>query len=180
MVDKLKSAISSMGVIDTFDPQYKALEDRLSALYYEAEEIGFELRALIEAESFDPERFEQIQQRLDTIRRLEKKYGMTSDELCKYHEEIKTELSQLTGMDERLRYAEADFKEKLKEYRNCARGLTAIRKQAATVLEKEMEKQLSELGMSNTRFACVFEEPEDPRKVVPTANGDDVGFLHRT
>ena len=53
---------------------------------YEVEEIGLELRDLLEKENFDPERNEQILERLDLIRRLERRYGMTADELVAHHE----------------------------------------------------------------------------------------------
>src|SRR5699024_5178907 len=112
----------------------------------------------------DPERNEAIQERLDLIRRLERRYGMAADDLVKRHEEMRSELSHLEGMEDRLRRAEADYKDKLKAYRLEAARLTAARKELASRFERMMEAQLKDLGMQNTRFACVFEEPPSDRK----------------
>lgn len=173
VVSKLREAADSLRVIEDLDPRYKALSDRLSSAYYEAEEIGIELRELLEAESFDPERNEAVQERLDLIRRLERRYGMTADELVAHHEELREEFSRLGSMEDRLRRAEADYKQKLLAYRAQAAQLTKVREKMARRLESSMEKELRELGMANTRFACVFEEPEPGQKKVPSALGDD-------
>jgi len=98
---------------------------------------------------------------------------MTADELVVHHEEIRDELQRLGSMDERLRRAEADYKQKLLVYRTEAALLTEERKKLAAGFEKIMEKELRELGMPNTRFACVFEQPDPGQKKVPTPLGDD-------
>ena len=172
-MDQLRDAMEALRRIEELDPRYKALADRLSSAFYETEEMGIELRDVLENESFDPERNEAVQERLDLIRRLERRYGMPADELAAHHEEMKSELSRLEGMEDRLRRAEADYKEKLKAYRAEAALLTQAREALAARFERLMEAQLRDLGMQNTRFACVFEPPEPGRKRVPTPRGDD-------
>ena len=172
-MDQLRDAMEAMRRIEELDPRYKALADRLSSAFYETEEMGIELRDVLENESFDPERNEAVQERLDLIRRLERRYGMPADELAAHHEEMKSELNRLEGMEDRLRRAEADYKEKLKAYRAEAALLTQAREALAARFERLMEAQLRDLGMQSTRFACVFEPPEPGRKRVPTPRGDD-------
>ena len=172
-VNKLRDATEALRLIEAVDPRYKSLADRLSNAYYEAEEMGIELRDALESESFDPERFEAVQDRLDQIRRLERRYGMTADELVTHHEEIKDELNRLGSMEERLKHAEADFKQKLQAYRAQAALLTEERKAIAARFEAIMENELRDLGMGSTRFSCVFEQPEPGQKKIPTPLGDD-------
>lgn len=172
-VSKLRDACSAMQLIEEIDPRFKMLADRLSSAYYEAEEMGIELREILENDSFDPERSEAVQERLDLIRRLERRYGMTADELVIHHEEIRDELSRLGSMEERLKRAETDYKQKLAAYRSAASKLTDERKKLASRFEKIMEDELRDLGMSNTRFACVFEALAPEQKKIPTPNGDD-------
>lgn len=172
-MDQLRDAMEALRRIEELDPRYKALADRLASTFYEAEELGIELRDVLESENFDPERNEAVQERLDLIRRLERRYGMPAEELAAHHEEMKDELARLENMDERLRRAEADYKEKLKAYRTEAALLTQARQALAARFESLMEAQLRDLGMQNTRFSCVFEPPEPGRKRVPTARGDD-------
>ena len=170
---KMREALEALHMVEDLDPRFKTLAERVSSAYYEAEEIGIELREILETESFDPDRSEAVQERLDQIRRLERRYGMTADELVAHHEEIRDELAQLGSMDERLKRAETDYKQKLLSYRTHAAQLTDARKQLAVRFEKTMEEQLGDLGMQNTRFACVFEQPEPGEKKIPTAMGDD-------
>lgn len=172
-VNKLRDACSAVEMIEELDPRFKALASRLSSAYYEAEEMGIELREILENDSFDPERNEAIQERLDQIRRLERRYGMTADELVLHHEEIREELAHLGGMEERLKRAEAEYKQKLASYRACAAKLTEARTALARQFEAIMEAELKDLGMNSTRFACVFELPAPDQKKIPTPNGDD-------
>lgn len=171
---QMKDAADSLSVIESLSPDFKQLSERLHSVYYESEEIVIELRKAIENENFDPERSASVQVRLDQIRRLERRYGMSADEIVLYHEQIKDELSALSSMDERLRKAEADFKQKLQKYRSEAGILTEARKALASAFEKTMETELKDLGMQNTRFACVFEEVSPGQKKVPAACGDDI------
>lgn len=173
VVVKMREACEALSMVEDLDPRFKALAQRLSSAYYEAEEMGIELREILETESFDPERCEAVQDRLDQIRRLERRYGMTADELVVHHEEIRDELAQLGNMDERLKRAESDYKQKLQAYRAKAALLTQARAKLALSFESIMESQLRDLGMNNTRFACVFEQPEPGQKKVPTPLGDD-------
>lgn len=172
-MNKLRTAAEGMRAIEQLDPRFEALSARMNAAYYELEEIGLELRDILEKESFDPERNEQVLKRLDLIRKLERRYGMTADELVTHHEEIRDELSRLGSMEDRLKRAEADYKQKLLLYRQEAAALTQCRRQLADQLEQTMEQELGDLGMRNTRFACVFEQPGPDQKKVPTAEGDD-------
>ena len=172
-MNKLRTAADGMRVIENLDPRYAALAARMNATYYELEEIGLELRDILEKENFDPERNEEVLERLDLIRKLERRYGMTADELVTHHEEIRDELSRLGSMEDRLKRAETDYKQKLLAYRQEAGLLTEARKALAQQLEKTMEQELSDLGMQNTRFACVFEQPGPEVKKIPTAEGDD-------
>jgi DNA repair protein RecN (Recombination protein N) len=170
---KLKEAAGAMQQIGSLDERFQTLAQRLLTAHYEVEEIGIELRDLMEQQNFEPERLEELMDRLDQIHRLERRYGMTADELVNHHEDIRDELNRLGNMEERLQRAEADYKRKLAEYRAEAAELTLMRKELAATFEKTMEKELGDLGMANTHFACVFEAPEPGQKKVPTPEGDD-------
>ena len=169
----LQDAMEAMQRIAEYDPSFQTMAERLSSAFYEAQEMGIELRGAVQAESFDPEKNEQILARLDIYRRLEKRYGMEADELVDYAERLKDEIKGLKSMDDRLRAAETDFKAKLAGYRAAAQLLSESRKSIARHFEGLMEAQLADLGMGNTHFACVFEEPEPDQKRVPSSHGDD-------
>ena len=169
----LREATDEMQRIAEYDPRFQALAERLSSAFYEAEEMGIELRDALEGESFDPDKNEQTLARLDIYRRLEKRYGMEADELVDYTEKLKDEIKSLKSMDDRLHAAETEYKAKLAEYRQAAHLLTESRMALARHFESLMEAQLKDLGMGNTHFECVFAEPSPDQKRVPSIHGDD-------
>ncbi|MCE5342737.1 MAG: DNA repair protein RecN [Eubacteriales bacterium] len=169
----LKEAREEMTRIAEYDPRFAALSERLSSAFYEAEEMGIELRDLAEGENFDPDKNERILARLDTYRRLEKRYGMEADELADYAERLRDDMNAFASMDDRLQKAEVEFKARLAEYRTAAGELTQSRAILARRFETLMESQLSELGMGSTRFSCTFTQPAPGQKQVPSTHGDD-------
>jgi DNA repair protein RecN (Recombination protein N) len=174
----LREALVEMQRIADYDPRFQAMAERLSSAFYEAEEMGIELRDALEGASFDPEKNDQILSRLDIYRRLCKRYGMEPDELVDYAERIKDDIKGLKSMDERLHEAEASFKASLGDYRAAARLLTQSRTALARRFETLMEGQLKDLGMGNTQFRCVFAQPEPDQRRVPSPNGDDHVQFH--
>jgi len=173
----LRGAVEESQRIAEYDERFKALFERLQSTYYETEEMSLDVRAMVDGEDFDEEKYEQVLARLDVYRRLEKRYGMEADELCNYYETLSDELKTIQSMDELLQKAEARYKQTLSEYRAAAAALTASRRQVAEKLQSIMELQLNDLGMENTQFRCVF-TPHDPSgKQQPSPEGDDhVGF----
>lgn len=170
---QLNTAQEAMSRIADLSPDYQSLAQRISSLYYEVEEIGLELRGISDAKAFDPDRYEEIQERLDLFRRLERRYGKTIDELIDYRDDLKIELNQLQSMDELLARAEDDYKRKLMDYRTAAALLTKARMALSKRFETLMEKQLSDLGMEKTHFEVVFQKPEEGKKTIPSERGDD-------
>lgn len=172
-VPLLKAAAAEMGRVAAYDPRFAALAERLSSAFLEAGDIGAELRDLNENAGFDPERNDEILARLDTYRRLEKRYGLEADELADYAERLKDETKALSAMDDRLHAAETAYKARLAEYRTAAQALTGARRTLAASFEAMMEKQLSALGMARTKFVCSFAQPAPDQKRVPSETGDD-------
>ena len=172
-LDKLRLAGEDMRRICAYDERFAALADRLDGAFYEVEELGRALRDILEAQNYDAERDEAVRERLDLIRRLERRYGAPADELAALHERLRAELEHLDGLDSALKRAEAEYRQKLRVYRDAAARLTQQRTELARSLESAMERELADLGMASTRFQCVFQTPAPEKRAVPTAEGDD-------
>ena len=173
VLTRLKETVNALHAIENTKSDYASMAERMQNLFYEIEEMSRDIRSAMDSENFDGDQYERIEERLDKIRKLERKYQMTADELVAHHIEIKEELEHYQSLEDKLRRAENEFRQQLQNYRFSAAKLTAARKQLAEKFEKQMESQLSDLGMLQTRFQCVFEVPEGDRKVIPTAQGDD-------
>lgn len=168
----IKDAVSAMDGIRTLDPEYEKLLNKLNDLYYELEDGGLLLRALSESAAFDPDKNEQLEARLDLLRRLERKYGPTVEDMIAYAQKIGQEYAAFQHMDETLEQMQAIQKKRLAEYAKEADALTISRKNLAAWFEQEMMEQLKQLGMEKTRFSVQF-LPADTQNVPE----DEVAFL---
>lgn len=150
----LREAVNALGPIESLDEAYAALRARLDGLYYEAEDIGLTLRDMLSRLDSDPERLEEIQARLDLLRRLSRKYGGASTaEMARKLQEIEKELAGFENLDEQLEQAARREKALAQAYQQAAARLTASREALARQFERDMEQQLKELNMAGTRFS---------------------------
>ena len=152
-VEALRRAAAALQPIENLDEAYAALRARLDSLYYEAEDAGLTLRELLNGLDSDPERMEEVQQRLDLIRRLSRKYGgATTGEMAEKLREIEEELAGYEHLDDRLDELRLGEKRLADLYSAAAEKLTESRKALAARFEREMETQLRDLNMAGTRF----------------------------
>ena len=150
----LREAVNALGPIESLDEAYAALRARLDGLYYEAEDIGLTLRDMLSRLDSDPERLEEIQARLDLLRRLSRKYGGASTaEMARKLQEIEKELAGFENLDDQLEQAARREKAWAQAYQQAAARLTASREALARQFERDMEQQLKELNMAGTRFS---------------------------
>lgn len=149
----LRRAVQALAPIEQLDDRYAALRARLDGLYYEAEDVGLTLRDLLSRLDSDPDRLEQVQARLDLIRRLSRKYGGASTgEMIEKLQEIEAELAGFESLDDEMDRAAKQEKTLNEQYRQAAERLTASREKLARKFEKDMEAQLRDLNMAGTRF----------------------------
>ncbi|MBQ9264718.1 MAG: DNA repair protein RecN [Clostridia bacterium] len=152
-VEALRNAVSALAPIEQLDDAYASLRARIDGLYYEAEDVGLTLRDLLSHLDSDPERLEQVQARLDLIRRLSRKYGGASTgEMLEKLKEIATELAGFESIDEDIDAAAQQEKALWKQYQQSASALSDARRQLARKFEREMEAQLRDLNMAGTKF----------------------------
>ena len=152
-VEALRQAVHALGPIENLDPEYAKLRARLDGLYYEAEDIGLTLRDLLAKLDSDPDRLEQVQMRLDLIRRLSRKYGgADTREMAEKLKEIEKELATFESIDDLMEEAAKKEKALSQRYQNTAGKLTASRQKLAEKFRQEVEVQLQDLNMAGTRF----------------------------
>lgn len=157
-VESLRRAVAALGAIENLDEGYASLRARLDGLYYEAEDAGLTIRKMISALDFDPDRLEEIRERLDVIRRLSRKYaGASTGDMVQKLKEMEEELSGFETLDDRLAQTEKEERQAAQAYQAAAALLSNSRKKLAASFEKEMETQLKDLNMAGTRFQALLE-----------------------
>ena len=173
VLPKLKEALNALQQIAGLGEPYAGLSGRAETAYYELEEIGYELNNLLEADEFDPQRAQWVDDRLDLIKRMERKYGGTVAAVLASQEQMQEEYDHFASMDQQVAATAAEHRKLLSAYRQLARQLTESRKHLAAVFEEKMMEQLSDLGMARTVFSVSFAEHPEGKQLMPQMLGDD-------
>ena len=145
----------------------------MESLGYEIEEVAYDLSRLRDANEFDPQRAETVESRLDLIRRLERRFGPTLEDVLTAQKSMQEEYEHLNGLEDQVERMGAEHKRLLAAYRQCARTLTQRRTELARSFEAAMMEQLKDLGMEKTVFQVAF-APRPQRQPMPQSDGDDV------
>ena len=171
--EALLQSADAMDRIGPLNERYAALAGRLRELYYGAQDVGYELQALLDDLDFEPDLLDKVAARLDTIKKLERKYGATVEEVIEFGAQAAERLNGIKGSDASMSALKKRYKEADNALRDACAELTAIRRASAAQLSERICQQLKDLGMGKTRFE-VRVEP----LAKPTAAGmDGVEFM---
>lgn len=154
--DSLSGAKYALSEIHSFSPDYAALLERLENVVAETEDIHDSLSALTENLSWNEEEANLIEERLDLIRSLKKKYGETIDKIYKYLDSVHEEYDLLTHCDEEFSKLSLQLKKNLTKIYDTCSELTCLRKQTSEAFCKRVEQDLKTLNIKNARFCAEF------------------------
>ena len=154
------AAVTEAGAIDhALAPVAATLE----AAYAQLEDASLTLRDYASGMESDPRRLEELEDRLDAINRLKRKYGASIEEILLYQQGVDAELSALTGREEAKGALQARIAALEKELRTLGTELTRAREAGAARLKTGMERELGELAMKHAVFESAFEKSGEPR-----------------
>jgi DNA repair protein RecN (Recombination protein N) len=126
------------------------------------EDLAFFLRDYLGKLQANPQRLEELEDRLALIDRLKRKYGKTIEEILAYRERVQQQLASLEHADERRGEVARELEKVAAEYQKAARALSQQRRESARKLERLIREELAQLGMEKARFQVHFELlPED-------------------
>ena len=149
----VRSATNALGSISRVLPQTQELTERLDSCRIELADIADEVSRLLEHTDFDPAELDNINNRLDRIYELEKKYRVdTVEELISRRDELKQQLGNIENSDEALAELSAKCEKLAKQCQQQADALTKLRQKAAKEIERQLQQRLVPLGMPNVRF----------------------------
>ena len=172
-LDGLTTAAAEIEHAARLDPTLAPLLECLQNALYVAEDAARDVRTYRDSVEFNPERLEEIENRLDTLKTLKRKYGETIDDVLRYREEIGGRLDVLENAEERIAQLEKATEKTRKELETRAAKLTKARQKAAKPFAESIMRELADLAMTATRFSVsLAPRPE------PNANGGDaIEFL---
>jgi DNA repair protein RecN (Recombination protein N) len=138
---------------------------RLESLRAEAQDLAETLRNLAQRWEADPGRREEVEDRLQLLRRLETKYGRPADDLIAYRAMLDEQEARLEQQETDRESVQNEMTEAFQQLREAAAELSRQRQRVAKRLASEAQKELADLGMAEARLDAVLEPVplgEDP------------------
>ena len=153
VVAQVKTACSALSGISSVMPKTAELAERLDSCRIELKDIADEVSQMLENTDFDPAELDSINNRLDKLYDLEKKYHATTvEELIAQRDALARQLSNIENSDDALNELRQQVKQAEQQCRQQADALTKLRCQSARAIEQQMRTRLAPLGMPNVRF----------------------------
>ena len=173
IIRSLRSSISALNGISKVFPDAKELTERMDSAYIELKDIASEISDHLEDIDFDPSELDSVNNRLDKLYDLQKKYrAETIEELITTRDDLQEKLNNIENSDEALESLQASVAKLKADIEKKADALTKLRTKAAQKIEKDMQSRLVPLGMPNVRFNISITK-EQPG----TYGQDKVAFL---
>lgn len=175
VMDLLGQIVSSVENLSKIDLSLAGLNEKTGELSEGLFEIGKDLRAYLDSLEFDPDEFENVQDRLELIRGLKRKFGESIPEIIAYRSQSQKELEEITGRSSRIVELEGEENKLLTQLVQRGNILSLSRKQGAQTMASELEIQLNDLKMAGSKFKVDFLTKEDPEGVL-TKEGHRIAY----
>jgi DNA repair protein RecN (Recombination protein N) len=184
--DLIGQVTSLLGSLSRLDPQQENLVERSHNALTELTDLAATLRDYLETVEFNPLRLDQVEDRLNLIHTMKRKYGEDVPAVLRFLEQARNQLDSITHASERISELEFEERELLTKLGKIGEDLSQKRHSAAEKLEVALETELMQLSMMGAKFKVDFSDRpsedgvllQDGRKVAFDSSGlEQVEFL---
>jgi len=162
VISEISTCLKELNTVSEFDKRLLDLSATLESLKVELEEVSFELADLKNDISMDPARLEIVDERLQTINKLKRKYAPTIREIIAFKDSLLDQMHNIDQQERGLNTLKEELKISSEEMINKAIKLSIKRKKVADIMNKSVEMELDQLEMTGTRFKVAFKEDHVP------------------
>ena len=178
IVDSMNYVIRLLEKIEQYSSKYAELVSRLKNSYYEIQEVGLDINLISKDNYFNEEEKFDIEERLDLINSLKRKYGNSIDEILKYKNNIKDEIYEIENLEGYINSLKSKLRNLEEEMMKLAEKMHDIRIKFSKDLSSKINKELKDLEMKNATFSVKIEFNENKKF---NKNGlDKIEFLIST
>jgi DNA repair protein RecN (Recombination protein N) len=157
--EKIRQAFAPMTALNQTDEQTAPLMDSLTQMQELNDHLICELKDYAENLAFEPQRAQDINQQMDIYDDIKRKFGPTLADAQIFHAKAKEKHALLSNLEHADAELQSDIEKTQAELKGTAQKMTALRKTASAALKKTIEKELTELGITNVKFESRV-EPE--------------------
>jgi DNA repair protein RecN (Recombination protein N) len=169
---QVAAALSSLARIDSTQAELAA---RADGLLENLSELARDLRDYLETIEYNPKRLNEVEERLDLLYRLMRKYGGTIEAVLAFGAKARADLETISNAAEKIETLQERESQLLNELAQQGASLSEKRQRAARELSKGIERELSDLKMEQARFSVDFQTRPDPNGL-PLPGGQRVAF----
>ncbi len=162
-VDGLQQVAILLGKLASIDQELQDDAELADSLADQAAELSFNLRGYAEEVEYDPERLNFIEERLELINGLRRRYGITIEHVLEHAETARAQLDDIDNSDERLDELRAEEEELLHHIGELCERVSTARQEAAARIAAQIETELGDLRMASARFEVKIEQHENPK-----------------
>jgi DNA repair protein RecN (Recombination protein N) len=155
--EALAHVVESVRQAAALDKKLSEIADQLASAHLSLEDSARELGSYARGVSADPERLAQLEQRVDAIYRLQRKYGGSVETVLEHRERAQTELDQLATSEEQIESLEREFQKATNQAEVLVKKLSSQRRKAAERLARAISQELGSLGMGDARVIVEVE-----------------------
>jgi DNA repair protein RecN (Recombination protein N) len=177
LLDGLIQIRMDMIQVAELDSDAKELATEFAGFSYQAEDLVVKLRDYRDSLNNDPYRLDVVNERLNELQGLKRKYGNTLEDVISFAEDAEAELQQIKNLDKALNECEAEAGQLEKELCIQAASLTRKRKKSAVILEKSMGKELASLAFNQSGLEVHFQEHDQDITALRQGGWDKVEFF---
>jgi len=163
LLGALRRVITGVAEAGAIDRALVPVAEALDAAYLQLEDASLTLRDYAAGVEADPGRLEQLDDRLDAINALKRKYGSDIPEILAYQQGVDGELAALSGREQARDELTGRIAALKAELAALGASLSQARREGAVALKKGMERELAELAMTHAVFETSFESQAEPR-----------------
>ena len=161
IIDVINDSIRALEKIEDVNSKYGEKLVEMKNIYYEVQEVARDISSMKEDVYFDEEERNEIEERLDEIYSLKRKYGNTIDEIIEYKEKLENEIDRIENLDEENRKTKEKIDKITIEMEKLCEEITELRKSNSVILNDKINQELAQLEMKNARFnAKIIEDKE--------------------
>src|SRR6056297_2307804 len=186
MMDQVGHYMKDLEEYTEYDDSLADFHQSLKNIYYELQELSFSLDDYISTVEFDKNELSKIEERLDLINRLKRKYGDSIQEILDYKSALEEKLSELKNQEKIIDELQNKLKKLKKQYDKKAQKLSNIRKKEAEKFESDLKNELKDLAMEKARLKVDFKQAsrsaegiDDVKFMISTNPGEDLKPLSK-
>ena len=161
VVDGINQSIKALERIEDIDDEYKEKLESLRSIYYDVQELSRDISSLNTDVTFDETRRNEVEERLDEIYDLKRKYGNTIQEILEYKDKVENEINYIENLEAHNNNLKKELKQTKMIMFEKAKKLNDIRLEKSELLNQKVNKELKDLEMKNAKFKVHIEYNEE-------------------